>query len=150
MVSVLGRINAILIVYIIVQKGFPDNLCLCNRVYDGARKNPKTEEPMKKKNNLVIASLVVILVYSVILKSFGLSTFDFSDFIGSLKPYLLHSVALLGAFVFSILAVMKAEANRMLWTAIFCLAGVLTYFPLSLILLVPTGLSAYAWWQETH
>ena len=105
---------------------------------------------MKKKNNLVIASLVAILIYSVILKSFGLSTFDFSDILGSMKPYLLHSVAMLGALVFSVLAVLKNEPSRMLWTAIFCLAGAITYFPLSLILLAPAGLSAYAWYQETH
>ena len=110
-----------------------------------------TEDPMKpKKNPFVLYALIALIVYIGLFKAFGATQFDFTDIITSLKPYLPHSLALLGSFVFTLLAYLKNENVYRLWGALFGLVSVATYFPLSLAMIVPTGLLGWAWYNENH
>lgn len=105
---------------------------------------------MKKSNPLLLASFVIILVYIAILKTYGITTFDFSDIIASIKPYLLHSLALGAAFVLCALATFRKADNLLIPAVIFALISAATFFPLSLVMLVPGALCAYVWWNTVR
>jgi len=105
---------------------------------------------MKKRNPLLLASFVIILVYIAILKTYGITTFDFSDIVASIKPYLLHSLALGAAFVLCALATFKKADNLLIPAIIFGLISAVTYIPLSLVMLVPSALCAYVWWSTVR
>ena len=103
-----------------------------------------------KKNPFVLYALIALIVYIGVFKTFGATQFDFSDIITSLKPYLPHSLALMGSFVFTLLAYLKNQNVYRLWGAIFGVLATATFFPLSLAMIIPAGLLGWAWYKENH
>ena len=101
-----------------------------------------------KKNPLVLYALIALVVYIAVFKTFGATQFDFSDIITSLKPYLPHSFALLGAFILTLMAYLKNDTTYGLWAAIVGLIASVTFIPVSLGLIVPTDLSGWAWYKN--
>jgi hypothetical protein len=101
---------------------------------------------MNKKNFLVLG-LILIIVYIAYLKTVGLNTIDMNNLLESIRPYLLHSLLLMGAFVFNLLAIIKKTQGFILGSALLCGLSALTYFPMSLIMLVPGLVLAYTYFK---
>ncbi|NTW96498.1 MAG: hypothetical protein HGB31_07775 [Erysipelotrichaceae bacterium] len=99
---------------------------------------------MNKKNFLVLG-FILIIVYIAYLKTVGLNTIDMNNLLESIRPYLLHSIFLMGAFVFNLLAIIKKTQGFILGSALLCGLSALTYFPMSLIMLVPGLVLAYTY-----
>lgn len=97
-----------------------------------------------KTKNLLLISVLITVVYIGYLKMVPLNVFDMTNLWASIKPLFLHFVALTGCFIFNVLAYRKAETKWVILTIIFGTVSALTYFPLSLVMLIPVGLSAYA------
>lgn len=91
---------------------------------------------MNRKNFLTL-SFVLIIVYIAYLKTVGITNIDMNDLLESIRPYLLHSIFLMGAFIFNLLAILKKTQGFILGSAILCVLSALTQLPMSLMMLIP-------------
>ncbi len=96
-----------------------------------------------KTKNLLLISVLVTVAYIGYLKMGPLNVFDLENLWVQIKPLFLHLVGLTGCFVFGVLAYRKAEMKWVVLTLAFALVSALTYFPISLVMLVPAGLCGF-------
>jgi len=101
---------------------------------------------MNRKNFLIL-SFVLIIAYIAYLKTVGLSSIDMSDLLTSIRPYLLHSIFLMGTFIFNLLAILKKTPGFILGSIVLCILAALTQFPMSLMLLIPALILSIAYFK---
>jgi hypothetical protein len=101
---------------------------------------------MNRKNFLVL-SFILIIVYIAYLKTVGITNIDMNDLLTSIRPYLLHSIFLMGAFIFNLLAIIKKKQGFIIGSTILCVLSALTQFPMSLMMLVPASILAYTYFK---
>jgi hypothetical protein len=91
------------------------------------------------KKSLLMTSLIAIIAYIVCLKAVGLNNIDYSYLFASIKPLIPHALTLMGAFVFNLLAYLNGQKRMILGAGIFCFLAVVSYVPLSLVMIIPLG-----------
>lgn len=96
-----------------------------------------------KNKTLLLISLVLTVAYIGYLKMVPLNVFDFNNLWAQLKPLFLHFVALTALFIFNVLAYRKAETKWVVLSTGFALIAALTYFPTSLVMLIPAALCGF-------
>jgi hypothetical protein len=91
------------------------------------------------KKSLLMTSLIAIIAYVVYLKAVGLNSMDYSNLFASIKPLIPHALTLVGAFACNLLAYLKGQKGLILGAGIFCVLAALSYFPMSLVMIIPLG-----------
>lgn len=102
-----------------------------------------------KTKTVIMISLLVMFVYIAYLKMVGLNDLDFDNLFESIRPLIPHSLALVGAFVFNVLAYLKGKAMHVVIAALFSLVSAISYFPNSLVMLIPAAILVYAYLRIT-
>lgn len=97
------------------------------------------------KKSLLMTSLIATIAYIVYLKVVGLNTFDYSNLFNSIKPLIPHALALLGTFVFTLMAYLKGQKMTIVWAAVLAALAAISYIPMSLVMLIPLGFIIYAY-----
>ena len=98
-----------------------------------------------KNKTLILISLIIMVAYIAYLKVVGLNDLDMSNILESIKPLIPHSLALVGAFIFNLIAYLKDKKTAVLGAAIFCVLSIISYIPLSLLMVAPLALLAYVY-----
>lgn len=101
---------------------------------------------MNRKNFLIL-SFVLIIVYIGYLKTVGITNIDMNNLLESIRPYLLHSLFLMGAFIFNLLAILKKTQGFILGAVLLCVLSALTQFPMSLMMLIPAGVLSFTYFK---
>lgn len=96
-----------------------------------------------KPKTLVLSALLITIVYIGVLKVIGLNDLDFNNLFESIKPLIPHSVALGATFIFLIMAYLKQQTSNLVLAIVGCLLSVMTYVPMSLLMLIPAGILLY-------
>jgi ABC-type phosphate/phosphonate transport system permease subunit len=104
----------------------------------------KKRRTVMKTKTLILISLLVMFVYIAYLKVAGLNDLDFNNLFESIRPLIPHSMALIGAFVFNILAYLKGKMLVVVMGALLSLVSAISYYPTSLLMLIPTAILVYA------
>ncbi len=98
-----------------------------------------------KNKTLILISLIVMVGYIAYLKVGALNDLDMSNLLESIKPLIPHSLALVGAFIFNLIAYLKLKKTAVLVAAIFCLFSIISFIPLSLVMVAPLAILAYTY-----
>jgi hypothetical protein len=97
------------------------------------------------KKSLLMTSLIATIGYIVYLKVVGLNTIDYTDLFNSIKPLILHALALLGTFAFNLAAYLKGRKMTIVWTAVLAALAAISYIPMSMVMLIPLGILMFAY-----
>jgi len=98
-----------------------------------------------KTKTISLISLLVMFGYIAYLKVAGLNDLDFNNLFESIRPLIPHSFALIGAFIFNVLAYMKGKTMHVALAALFSLVSAVSYYPTSLFMLIPAAIMVYAY-----
>jgi len=98
-----------------------------------------------KNKTLILISFIIMVAYIGYLKVVGLNDLDMSNLLESIKPLIPHSLALVGAFIFNLIAYLKQKKTAVLGAAIFSILSIISYIPVSLVMIAPLAVLAYAY-----
>jgi len=98
-----------------------------------------------KTKNILLVSLLIMVVYIAYLKVLGLNDIDYSNLVVSIKPFLPHSLALAGAFIFNVVAYRSLKPLHILAATVLSILSAVLYFPTSLAMLIPAGVLVFAY-----
>jgi hypothetical protein len=97
------------------------------------------------KKNLLLTSMIAIIAYIVYLKVVGLSNIDYAVLFKSIQPLIPHVLAVIGAFVFNLIAYLKGGKLNIVWAGVCCALAAISNMPESYLMFIPLGLNIFAY-----